>query len=167
MTLAENIQRANPHTDWSCIDIHALPPHLQGTPKWQKYRQFDGQHIPFGDKVFDAVLFCDVLHHAQEHTPGLLREAARVGKIVIIKDHFEYGFYSRSMLKIMDIVGNWGYGIVIPRQYFSVPQFKELCTTSNLEEVHITRNIALYDHIPLLKHLLRPEWQFIAVLKSK
>lgn len=165
MIIAENIAQKTNRTNWKCIDIHPLPQGLKSNPKWYKYSQFDGKHIPFQDRDFDVATICDVLHHAGEDTPVLLAEAARVSRIIIVKDHFEYGFYSRTMLKMMDFVGNWAYGVNIPRRYFTEDGFAALCETVGLQVVKINRNIKLYDHIPLLNKVLSPRWQFVAVLR--
>jgi ubiquinone/menaquinone biosynthesis C-methylase UbiE len=167
MVIAEKIAASNPNTRWTCIDIHTLPEHLKSDDRWKKYKQFDGRHIPYKEKSFDVVVLCDVLHHAHENISRLLQESARVGQIVIIKDHFEYSIYSRYMLKLMDFVGNWGYGIRLPDRYFSEKQFENLCNTSNLRIIHLQKNIDLYSHLPLLNKLLRPQWQFIAILQAK
>ncbi len=54
-------------------------------------RPFDGTRIPYPDLSFDLALFVDVLHHTPD--PGvLLREAARVAKSILLKDHFKEGF---------------------------------------------------------------------------
>lgn len=54
------------------------------------YRQFDGRHFPLPDQSFDAVLFCYVLHHAQD-ARLVLNEARRVlrdgGRVVIYEDN--------------------------------------------------------------------------------
>jgi SAM-dependent methyltransferase len=166
MVIAEKIAAIQPQTSWRCIDIHPLPDELQADSRWQKYRQFDGKHIPFADNSFDVVVFCDVLHHAQEDTLPLLREAARVGKTVVIKDHFEYGFYSRSMLKLMDFIGNWGYGIVLPERYFSEHSFSNLCAKTGVSIIKLQKQIDLYKHLPIINKLLKSQWQFIAVLQA-
>jgi SAM-dependent methyltransferase len=53
------------------------------------YRQFDGQHFPVSDESVDAVLFCYVLHHAQD-VGAVLRELRRVlskaGSAIIYED---------------------------------------------------------------------------------
>jgi ubiquinone/menaquinone biosynthesis C-methylase UbiE len=55
-----------------------------------RYHQFDGRHFPLRDQSFDAILFCYVLHHAQD--AGLvLNEARRVlrdgGLMIIYEDN--------------------------------------------------------------------------------
>jgi ubiquinone/menaquinone biosynthesis C-methylase UbiE len=86
MKISENIHRHNPKTVWNCIDIHRLPDELREDPRWKKYKEFDGVHLPFHDRSMDVVMFCDVLHHAGENIPALLRESARVGKTISIPE---------------------------------------------------------------------------------
>lgn len=162
MQIAENIGNHNPKTAWNCIDIYDLP--QNASDKWGKYKKFDGINIPYDDKSMDVVLFCDVLHHAGDNAPRLLRDAGRVGRRIIVKDHFEYSFYSRLMLRLMDIMGNWGYGVKIPERYLTVQRFKEVCHSADLTVKRIDTDIDLYPK--LLRFILRPEWQFIAVLES-
>jgi ubiquinone/menaquinone biosynthesis C-methylase UbiE len=166
MTIAESIAKLNPLTIWNCIDIHDLPEELKKTDKWKKYRKFDGSNIPFEDNAFDIVIFCDVLHHTPDQISTLLKEAGRISKYVIIKDHFEYSWYSRSILRLMDFIGNWSYGISIPEKYFTEDNFELKYSRAGLKKVHIKSNINLYNHIPFLNLIIRPKWQFIAVLKS-
>lgn len=53
------------------------------------YRQFDGQHFPVAEESVDAVLFCYVLHHAQD-VGAVLTELRRVlskaGSAIIYED---------------------------------------------------------------------------------
>jgi ubiquinone/menaquinone biosynthesis C-methylase UbiE len=165
--IADRIGKYQPNTVWNCIDIHDLPDNLKDTEKWKKYMKFDGYNIPFDDKTMDVILFCDVLHHCMDRAPILLREAVRVGKIVIIKDHLEYSFFSRVMLKLLDFVGNWGYGVNLPRKYFNIEIFKEMCLNAGLDIKIMDVGIDLYSHLFPLRFILRPEWQFIAVLELK
>ena len=55
-----------------------------------RYHQFDGCHFPLPDQSFDAILFCYVLHHAQD-TRLVLSEARRVlrdgGLMIIYEDN--------------------------------------------------------------------------------
>ncbi|PCI98987.1 MAG: hypothetical protein COB15_04815 [Flavobacteriales bacterium] len=167
MTIAELIGEISPSTNWKCIDIHELPKELKNSEKWKKYQQFDGNNIPFPNNSFDISVFSDVLHHTGDSAPKLIAEAARVSKYIVIKDHFEYSFYSRSILKLMDIVGNWGYGVSIPKRYFSKKSFESLVDSSGLKIVDLNVGVRLYDHLPIVKSVLNPKWQFIAVLTNK
>lgn len=167
MQLAERIAALAPITGWTCIDIHDLPEGKATDPRWQKYRRFDGTSIPFPDRSFDVVLFSDVLHHAGENTGTLLAEAGRTGLTVVVKDHFERSLWSRAMLWVMDFVGNWGYGVAMPRRYFTRARFEKAAEAAGLTVRRVDAGIDLYGHLPLLGSLLRPAWQFIAVLTAK
>jgi SAM-dependent methyltransferase len=167
MTLAERIAELAPNTRWTCIDVHELPEELRDAERWKKYRRFDGVNIPFPDGSFDVVLFADVLHHVRTDVRGLLAEAGRAGRSVLVKDHFEYSVWSRLMLWIMDFAGNWGYGVALPKRYFSREDFGKLAAAAGLSVALIDAGIDLYGHLPLGRFLLRPRWQFIAVLVPK
>ena len=108
-----------------------------------------------------------MLHHATaKDQVELIKEALRVAKYVVIKDHFEHGFWSRSVLQLMDIYGNWGYGVSIPKKYFSKQSFNVLAGKLNCNVRYEREELGLYCHIPLLKYVLRPNWHFIAVLTA-
>lgn len=167
MSLAEKISaKTDKELIWSCIDIHELPEDLKAVPKWSKYQMFDGQNIPYADEEFDVAIIVDVLHHDLKNAEHLIQEASRVSNRILIKDHYEYGFYSRTMLKLMDFVGNWAYGVEIPKKYFSIAQFKKLIGTSKLKICKEIRNIKLYDRIPLVQKILSEKWQFIALIEK-
>ena len=165
MTIAEAIHDHSSRTDWRCIDVHPLPSGLSNDSRWNKYLAFDGQNIPFGDREFDVAVLCDVLHHTPETAARLLGEAARVARHVIVKDHFEYGAYSRSMLRLMDFVGNWGYGISVPERYFTREGFERVAAKQKLAITSLDCGLDLYEHLPVVRNLLRPDWHFIAVLR--
>lgn len=166
MKISTNINRLNPKTDWYGIDLYELPESMKGSERWSRYKKYDGSHLPFDNKSMDIVLFCDVLHHAKKKYALLLKEAARVGRIIIIKDHFEYSAYSRIMLKAMDFIGNWGYGVMLPDRYFNVAEFEDLCVSSGLRARAIDIGIDLYSHLPVVRYFLKPQWQFVAVLET-
>jgi SAM-dependent methyltransferase len=161
MRISRMISDILPLSNWECIDLH---PGGNGAV-WENYQQFDGKIIPFPAQAFDVAILADVLHHCDD-AAHLLREAKRVARYVVIKDHYEYGRYSRSMLRAMDIYGNWAYGVSIPDKYFDKASFAEMCKQLCLEITDISIGVNLYKHLPVLRHLLRAEWQFVAVLKS-
>ena len=80
---------------------------------------FDGRHLPFADRSFDAVLIVDVLHHTTEPAV-LLHEAARVAKsAVLLKDHLREGWGAQTTLRLMDEVGNRRHAVALPYHYLS------------------------------------------------
>ena len=165
MTLAEAVQSRATRSDWRCIDVHHLPDELGSLQRWNKYSEFDGRTIPYGDRQFDIALLCDVLHHDPENAPRLLAEAGRVAQRVLVKDHFEYGSYSRTMLRLMDFVGNWGYGVSVPHRYFTREGFTQLATEQRFAITALDCGLSLYEHLPVARTVLRPDWHFIAVLR--
>jgi len=149
MALAEAVNARSSRTDWRCIDVHGLPVGFSEDPRWSKYRQFDGRRIPHADGEFDVALLCDVLHHAPEDAAELLAEAARVAGHVLVKDHFEYG----------------NDGGRVSERYFTCEGFVRLAKQQRLVITALDSGLDLYDHVPGIGTLLRPDWQFIAVLR--
>lgn len=87
---------------------------------------YDGTHLPFPDRSFDAVTIVDVLHHCSD-PQAVLREAVRVAdKLVAIKDHFAFGPVTHKILYFNDIVGNAKDGIPSPGTYFEPQQWVEM-----------------------------------------
>lgn len=168
MTLAEKIGYKLHYTSWVCADIHKLPDNLKNEKKWKKYIHFNGSDIDFPDNYFDVVIMSDILHHVSEkQCDNLLKEAARVGKNIIIKDNFEYSLYSRSILRFLDFLGNYGYGISIPTRYFTPESFYSKARQAGMQILEIDKEIDFYSRISFIGRLILPNWQFIALLKKQ
>jgi SAM-dependent methyltransferase len=105
--------------------------------------EFDGRTIPFEDRSFDAVMFVDVLHHTDDGT-ALLAEAARVGPVVVIKDHLADGLGSRPILRAMDWVGNASHGVALPYNYWTQAQWDRAFTQAGLEVQRTLDHLGLY-----------------------
>ncbi|WP_396591175.1 class I SAM-dependent methyltransferase [Allomuricauda sp. R78024] len=165
LTLSESISEKDSAISFTGIDIHEVPEALKDVGKWKNYVHFDGKNMPFDDNSFDSALFSDVLHHDYENIEILLKEAKRVSKYIVIKDHFEYGFFSRKILQLADIIGNYGYGISIPKRYLSLKSYDKCISECGLTEVKRLTPIHLYDHSPLVKIIFKSKYQFISILK--
>ena len=167
MTLATSLQKQWVGCSMHCVDTYPLPSDLKESSTWEKYTAYDGLVLPFENQSMDIALLCDVLHHDFEQATQLLNEALRVSKVVLLKDHFEYGFVSRQTLRLMDFVGNWGYGVSIPKRYYSLSSFEQqLEQLSYAEEIKRICPIPLYEHHFLFRHLCPAKLQFVSVLKS-
>ena len=163
MTLAEAVHARAGRTQWHCIDVHR-PPGTGNDPRWNKYRTFDGHTIPHADNEFDVALICDVLHHTPENAARLLAEASRVARRVLVKDHFESGWCSRTLLRLTDVVDNWALGFHVPHRYFTREAFARLVGEQRLAIAALDCGLELYGHLPVVRNMLQPKWQFIAVL---
>lgn len=167
MSIAENLMANKEGLQATCLDTYPLPEELSEEAKWEKYVGFDGTTIPFEDKSFDVAVLCDVLHHDFEQAERLVQEAYRVASYVIIKDHFEYGMISRQKLRLMDFVGNWGYGVSIPDYYFSTQSYEQLIQDNPaIQEIERICPIPLYQHNPIFNALFPGKLQFVSVLHS-
>ena len=166
MQIADAVAAQLPMSIWSCLDIYPPSPAVFGDPRWRKYVQFDGASLPFSDLELDIALFCDVLHHIHDKSrAGLLREAARVADRVIVKDHFEYGFWSRTTLRAMDFVGNWAYGVSVPDRYFDQESFNATVQAAGLRIESMQIGMRMYDHLGPLARIFSENLQFLAVLR--
>ena len=66
---------------------------------------FDGKKLPFEDKSVDQVLFLAVLHHVEDFE-GLLKEAGRVGRQVIVVEDVYENVWQRFWTQTWDSVLN-------------------------------------------------------------
>ena len=165
MKLAEAIEKRALHTDWRCIGVDPVPASVGDDARWSKWRQSDGRTIPYADREFDVALLCDVLHQAPEDAARLLAEAGRVADHVLVKDNFEDGPYSRTMLRLAGMIASEGSGARVPQHYFTREGFVRLAAEQHLVITALDSGLDLYEHVPVVGTLLRPDWQFIAVLR--
>ncbi|HXW54140.1 MAG TPA: class I SAM-dependent methyltransferase [Candidatus Cybelea sp.] len=105
--------------------------------------RFDGVKIPYGDGSFDLVMFVDVLHHTR-NPRALLREAKRVGSVVLVKDHFKSGLWGGAVLRFMDWVGNAHHGVALPYNYWSKPQWLAALADVGLQPAELRCSLGLY-----------------------
>jgi SAM-dependent methyltransferase len=104
---------------------------------------FDGVRIPHLDGSFDVVMFVDVLHHTDDPLL-LLQEAQRVGRMILIKDHFREGFLAGPTLRFMDWVGNAHHGVVLPYNYWSERQWDDALGIVGLKQKKRIVSLGLY-----------------------
>jgi SAM-dependent methyltransferase len=125
------------------VDVIGIDPLVRPQPQIPVH-EFDGAHIPFAAQTFDAVLFIDVLHHADD-SAALLREASRVTRgVVIIKDHNRDGVLAAQTLRFMDAVGNRRYGVALPYSYRSRLEWRALWQQLGLNPEVEIRKLGLY-----------------------
>jgi SAM-dependent methyltransferase len=131
-------------------------------PEGTRYVQIDAdQPLPFVDREFDVALLIDTLHHADARE-ALLREALRVSRRVMVKDHFERSLLDRGKLHLLDWLGNSGYGISTPDRYFTSSEFESLVRSIGGKLEILENEVDLYGRIPILGRLFPPRLHFIA-----
>lgn len=105
---------------------------------------FDGSHLPFPDRSFDACMFVDVLHHTTD-VEVLLREASRVSRsCVLLKDHLSETWWDHAVLRTMDWVGNRPHGVTLTYNYQSMRQWNEHFSACGLRPEKFSTELSLY-----------------------
>ena len=105
---------------------------------------FDGGRLPFADRSFDVVLFSDVLHHTPDPL-ALQSEAQRVARqFVLIKDHYKKGLFAATRLRLMDWVGNARFGVSLPYNYWTEPQWHAAWQQLGLRPERLISSLGLY-----------------------
>jgi len=137
-TIGYNIAQLNPTALVSGLEVALRPSCLI------ECRSFDGVQIPLSDASVDVCLFVDVLHHTAK-IAELLREARRVTRrYVLIKDHLCEGKFDRTVLSVMDWVGNRGHGVNLPYNYQSKVQWHQILSDCGLRPVSSNEALSLY-----------------------
>ncbi len=105
---------------------------------------YDGANLPYMDSSFDAVMFIDVLHHAEDPEP-LLREAGRVARqAIIIKDHLLNGVLANSTLCFMDNIGNARHGVSLIYNYWSREKWMRTITSLDMSISEWRERLGIY-----------------------
>ena len=81
---------------------------------------------------------------------------------MIIKDHFEWSFFSRVLLIFMDFIGNYYNDVSIPNKYFTKHQFNKILDKNNIK---IKKKILdKRYHSKIFLFLSNPNFHFIYVV---
>jgi len=116
---------------------------------------------------YDFCIVADTLHHIgvenQIQIRKILTKLKSKSKIIIIKDHFEYNFYSRQILRFMDFIGNYYNNVNVPKKYFKQQVFDRLLKTLNLKIISKILNVKYYSNLFIF--FSNPKLHFIYVIK--
>ncbi len=154
--LSRHLVKLRPDLELRGMDVHVRPD-TQITVE-----AFDGKRIPCADQSYDAVLFVDVLHHA-ERPEALLAEGVRVARRhVLIKDHRLDGLLAGPTLRFMDRVGNARHAVALPYHYWPEVRWREVWIDLGLAVENFSRDVGLYP--PPLSLLFDRGLHFVARL---
>lgn len=123
-TMALSVQLKNDRVinNFLGVDIFPAPSVLElgADSKWMHYRQVTGNDNLNFETKFDLTIVADVLHHfSYDDQLRILNNLGNVSRYILIKDHFEYGYFSRQLLRLADWYGNYAYGVIIPMSYYT------------------------------------------------
>lgn len=156
--LAEHTRQLRPDVTISGLDVLARP--ATQIP----VTLFDGRKVPHADTSFDVALLVDVLHHTDDPRV-LLREAMRVARIIVLKDHTLTGWLAGPTLRLMDWTGNAPHGVSMPFNYWTDTQWREAFTVLGLRVTTQETHLGLYP--PPLDWLFGRGLHFLARLERE
>jgi hypothetical protein len=134
------------------------------TSKKIQYIEYD-EFFKNNKKKFDLIIVIDVLHHIGiDKSHKTLNKLKKISKNIIIKDHFEHGFFSRQLLRFVDFYANYGYGINIPKKYFNYISWEKTLNKAKLKEAKIINPFQQHDG--LFNFILDKKHHFISHLKK-
>lgn len=141
------------HPDTRITSIIGIDPFLPPNPKIP-VANFDGLHIPFGDKEFDTALCTAVLHHSTD--PGfLLDEMKRVAKeIIVLEDSFDSPLNKATVIfghESFNFTYNMDYD---PAGFHSSPEWKQIFSEHGLQVVHEERVPSCGFLVPMMNHYI-------------
>ena len=129
-------------------------------------RYFKSSDLTNTEEYYDFAIISDVLHHMDVDNTDLIYETLKTikkkAKFIIIKDHFQYGFFSNQILRFMDFFGNFYNNIKTPKRYYQENEFNLLLDNLNLKIREKILNNRYHSRIFLF--LSNPKYHFIYLL---
>ena len=126
------------------------------------------QNLNLNKTKYDFCFLNDVLHHIGIEKLSILKnliiKLQKKAKFVLIKDHFQYGFFSNLTIRVMDFLGNYFNNVPTPNKYFNKTSFNSLLKLSNSKIVEKVFNIKLYQSYFLF--MSNPKFNFIYLTKK-
>ena len=132
--------------------------------KWDKYVQIAKGSTENIVGNFDLAIVTDVLHHASpQDQENILMGLSKISRYILIKDHLEYGFFSRQLLRLADWYGNYAYGVDIPERYFTKESWQTLIGEIGLKEIQLKNSIKV--HGGIFGIIIPPHYHFISIIE--
>ena len=126
------------------------------------------ENVDLDKANYDFCLLSDVLHHIGvekvSELKNLINNLQNKARFVLIKDHYQYGYFSNYTLRVMDFLGNYFNNVKTPHTYFTKRSFKYLLQLTNSTIVEEILNIKLYQSYFL--YMSNPKFNFIYLIKK-
>ena len=160
MEISKNLQNLNYVEKIIGIDIHKSK-FNEGKLQYM----FIDDFFKNNEEHFDMVFAIDVLHHIGIDTANeVLTKLSKISDNIVIKDHFEHGFFSRQLLRFVDFYANYAFDVNIPNKYFSYKTWGEVVSKSNLIEKERIQDFQQHDG--LFNLILNKKHHFVSHLKN-
>ena len=131
----------------------------------KKMMYLDNEKLFKSNKRFDVIFVVDVLHHIGiENAHKIIRKLYKHSDKIIIKDHYEHGFFSRSLLRFVDFYANYGYGVNIPKKYFNKNSWRNTITKSKSKVLFHKENFQQHDGI--FNIILNKKHHFVSIIET-
>ena len=105
-------------------------------------------------------------HHIginESKTYLITKKLKKISKFIIVKDHFQYGFFSNFVLIIMDIFGNYSDNVKIPSVYFSTKTYEDFIFKLKMNEIKRICDKSYYKWFWI--YFNSKKLQFVSILK--
>lgn len=146
-----------------CVDNYELK--YKKLPLNVKYMNLSNSKMTFKKNYFNLAIIIDVLHHIGiNNLEKKLKTICKISEYVIIKDHFEFNYLSRQLLRLADWFGNYGTEVNIPKKYFTEEKWYRLIKKSKLKQIKIIKNVI--QHKGLFSLILPSKHQFISIIRK-
>jgi SAM-dependent methyltransferase len=129
------------------ISEEALKQHKTVYPKHELIKIDADNKLPLGDNQIDCVLLCDILEHVDKPAE-LLKEAARVGKYVLLKIPVENALFFRFMNKVRGVK----YGLNHPSGHLHCWNMQNINTLLYQANITIIKDLFLPTPIEQIKY---------------
>ncbi len=163
MSFSQRLQQEGIITSFVGMDIFSPPENATNPDLWCHYRKIPETGLGSVTEQFDITLVNDVLHHASTaDQPVILRQLSAISRYILVKEHFEYGFISRQLLRLADWYGNYAYGVTVPKRYFDQSTWQTLLESAGLKELKQTLGVRVHNGV--FGWIIPPHYHFISVL---
>jgi len=166
MTISIKLKNDGIIKDFTGLDIYPSSDFEGDDLRWANYIQIKPEGIAAIKEKYNIAIIVDVLHHvtSYEERVSILKGLSHITDFIIVKDHFEYGYFSRQVLRLIDWLGNFAYGVRIPSEYFTKDSWGKLLMDAEVTQVEIQDKVKI--HSGLIGYLVPSKYHFISILKN-